>query len=475
MQNKQKMVVLLGISMIMASSLGLLTQKITLENYYKEKFEILINRVIPKEQYLVNVDIELSEEFNEKEGTKTLIKLDKKTSQPDLEEDTPQKEETVVSEEEDFFDLFGNSPAEPQKEQETKKAEQQPEIQQEVTEMTTKQQSGIENFNISIYLDPSVSTKQTQIQEILCESVYLQNTNGCSDCECISFNILDSGMGSMSSNNKAVEDSGTNENVLKEYELLIEQMRDDREREEAARISKETKKLEKELKSIENMYESLRTQNRIEDSTKLAFYERKDRNLQRKRDSLLVVLEDKTEKARIAYYQQGQDFQQRQFDVMMELVKMKNGGEQANNEQGGGSVTYAPRPPYQNGNSSNMMMILILIIVLCGFIGMFFAIRQKPKPVYLKPKVKKDQKQDLELNQTLEQTKELPKTKEPLSEQAESIPTQNNDVLKSEVKSLRQSAVSMSVGQREAATQILQDWLDEPSQESNQDESEKEE
>ena len=33
----------------------------------------------------------------------------------------------------------------------------------------------------------------------------------------------------------------------------------------------------------------------------------------------------------------------------------------------------------------------------------------------------------------------------------------------------------MSVGQREAATQILQDWLDEPSQESNQDESEKEE
>ena len=38
MQNKQKMVVLLGISMIMASSLGLLTQKITLENYYKEKF-----------------------------------------------------------------------------------------------------------------------------------------------------------------------------------------------------------------------------------------------------------------------------------------------------------------------------------------------------------------------------------------------------------------------------------------------------
>ena len=62
----------------------------------------------------------MSEEFNEKEGTKTLIKLDKKTSQPDLKK-CPSKEERVVSEEEDFFDLFGNSPAEPQKEQETKK------------------------------------------------------------------------------------------------------------------------------------------------------------------------------------------------------------------------------------------------------------------------------------------------------------------------------------------------------------------
>ena len=53
----------------------------------------------------------------------------------------------------------------------------------------------------------------------------------------------------MSSNDKAVEDNGTNENVLKEYELLIEQMRDDREREEASRISKETK-IGKELKSL---------------------------------------------------------------------------------------------------------------------------------------------------------------------------------------------------------------------------------
>ena len=61
MRNKQKLIIFIGISMLIASSLELLTQKITLENYYKEKFEILINRIIPKDQYLVSVDIKLSD------------------------------------------------------------------------------------------------------------------------------------------------------------------------------------------------------------------------------------------------------------------------------------------------------------------------------------------------------------------------------------------------------------------------------
>ena len=38
----------------------------------------------------------------------------------------------------------------------------------------------------------------------------------------------------------------------------------------------------------------------------------------------------------------------------------------------------------------------------------------------------------------------------------------NSDVQRSELNSLKQSAVSMSVGQKEAATKIIQDWLDEP-------------
>ena len=119
MHNKQKLITFLGISMIMASSIGLLTQKITLENYYKEKFEILINRVIPKDQYLVNVDIKLSDGSNEKESSRTLNKLDKKTSVPEIEE-KKEEQQQVVRKEEDFFDLFGNNVVEePEKEEQT--------------------------------------------------------------------------------------------------------------------------------------------------------------------------------------------------------------------------------------------------------------------------------------------------------------------------------------------------------------------
>ena len=37
---------------------------------------------------------------------------------------------------------------------------------------------------------------------------------------------------------------------------------------------------------------------------------------------------------------------------------------------------------------------------------------------------------------------------------------ENSDVVRSELKSLRQSAVAMSVSQKDGANQIVQDWLE---------------
>ena len=54
---------------------------------------------------------------------------------------------------------------------------------------------------------------------------------------------------------------------------------------------------------------------------------------------------------------------------------------------------------------------------------------------------------------------------------------QNADVIKSEVRTLRQSAVTMSASQKEGASQIISDWLEESSDNENsteEDNSEKE-
>ena len=50
----------------------------------------------------------------------------------------------------------------------------------------------------------------------------------------------------------------------------------------------------------------------------------------------------------------------------------------------------------------------------------------------------------------------------------------NSDVKRSELNSLRQSAVSMSVGQKDGATQIVKDWLSTESGTENSDGSEEE-
>ena len=49
---------------------------------------------------------------------------------------------------------------------------------------------------------------------------------------------------------------------------------------------------------------------------------------------------------------------------------------------------------------------------------------------------------------------------------------ENSDVVRSELKSLRQSAVAMSVSQKDGANQIVQDWLDtEGGEESDENQS----
>ncbi len=118
--------------------------------------------------------------------------------------------------------------------------------------------------------------------------------------------------------------------------------------------------------------------------------------------------------------------------------------------------------------SSNRMILYVIIAVAVFALMALVAIllmKKNKKVVYLKPR-------GASQNNTA-----------PVAEPKEfsAPPTASNDntdVVRSEVRSLRQSAVTMSAGQKEGASQIISDWLDESSDgndEANDDNSEKEE
>lgn len=118
-------------------------------------------------------------------------------------------------------------------------------------------------------------------------------------------------------------------------------------------------------------------------------------------------------------------------------------------------------------NSNRMILYVIIAVAVFALMALvaILLMKKNKKVVYLKPR-------GASQNNTA-----------PVAEPKEfsAPPTASNDntdVVRSEVRSLRQSAVTMSAGQKEGASQIISDWLDESSDgndEANDDNSEKEE
>ena len=114
---------------------------------------------------------------------------------------------------------------------------------------------------------------------------------------------------------------------------------------------------------------------------------------------------------------------------------------------------------------SNMVLYIVGSVILLLLLTLLFIVlrNQKKTPVYLKPKSVSD-------NQSASSNPAPVVPHTPIETSA----NMNSDVKRSELNSLRQSAVSMSVGQKDGATQIVKDWLSTESGSENSDGSEEE-
>ena len=127
----------------------------------------------------------------------------------------------------------------------------------------------------------------------------------------------------------------------------------------------------------------------------------------------------------------------------------------------------------KGGSSSNSLFIYLglLGMIFVMFILLFFK-NNKQEVVYLKPKgaakkkTKKEDKKDKADEKQPSQddgaesimTDPIPASDVPKNPYA-TMAFEDENVIRAELKALRQSAVSMSVNQREGATQIVKDWL----------------
>lgn len=129
------------------------------------------------------------------------------------------------------------------------------------------------------------------------------------------------------------------------------------------------------------------------------------------------------------------------------------------------------------GNSNMMTSILIIFLIISLMIVTFLAANnRKPKTIYLKPKISKDKKDKQEKNDTnesVDDNKDTETNNESTPQEITPKIKQDEDALRSELKSLRQTAVSLTVGEKEGASALIKEWLeDNPNKEENSENTE---
>ena len=111
-----------------------------------------------------------------------------------------------------------------------------------------------------------------------------------------------------------------------------------------------------------------------------------------------------------------------------------------------------------SGDSSIMSSVIFILLIICLIIITFLvASNKKPKPIYLKPKVKNPKKKSTE---NISEIDEENANNTPSIDTTSSIIKRNEDAIQSELRSLRQTAVSLSVGEKESASALIKEWLE---------------
>ena len=143
----------------------------------------------------------------------------------------------------------------------------------------------------------------------------------------------------------------------------------------------------------------------------------------------------------------------------------------------------------QLGSSGSEIMgsVIFILLIIALMVVTFLAVRnKKPKTIYLKPKSKekekakdkkKDKKEEEENDSDEKEASDaIPaESTEPVSPTPPPPPRRDEDGMRSELRSLRQTAVSLTVGEKEGASALIKEWLEDNPNKSDEGEEETDE
>ena len=120
---------------------------------------------------------------------------------------------------------------------------------------------------------------------------------------------------------------------------------------------------------------------------------------------------------------------------------------------------------FDNQSKTNYFLWAVVFILITLYSILIF-FNKGPKTVYLKPRKNSD---DTDTKETTEDNNEnvVSQSDNHTVEAEDTRAYEDESVIQSDLKTIKQSAVKMSVGQKQEASQILKDWLDEGNSEDS--------
>jgi len=128
----------------------------------------------------------------------------------------------------------------------------------------------------------------------------------------------------------------------------------------------------------------------------------------------------------------------------------------------------------QLGSSGSGIMgsvIFILLIIALMVVTYLVASNKRPKTIYLKPKSKEKEKAKDKKGGKKKKAGEAEPEDSP-EPAAPTPPRSDEDAMRSELRSLRQTAVSLTVGEKEGASALIREWLEDNPNKSDEGEEE---